>query len=192
MGTVVADDFLTGTAAAAAGGTTTILDFVGPEPGQSPFEALAIWHNRAAKSAIDYGFHMTVSWWGEAFSDAMATLVSEHGIASFKFFLAYKGRLMLPDQDLLAGFRRCRELGALVQVHAENGELIAYLQQKVLADGIKGPLGHVLSRPSQCEGEATTRAITMAEILNVPLYVVHVSAAEAAEASATLGNAAPR
>ena len=182
MNTVVADDFFTGTAAAAAGGTTTILDFVGPEPGQSPLEALKIWRDRAAKATIDYGFHMTVSWWGEAFSSAMPTLVNDHGITSFKFFLAYKGRLMLSDEDLLAGFRRCRELGALVQVHAENGELIAYLQQKVLADGITSPLGHALSRPSQCEGEATLRAITMAEILDVPLYVVHVSAAEAADA----------
>ncbi len=182
MGTVVADDFFTGTAAGVAGGTTTILDFVGPEPGEPPLEALAVWRDRAAKSAIDYGFHMTVSWWGEAFSDAMAAIVNEHGIASFKFFLAYKGRLMLPDEDLLAGFSRCRELGALVQVHAENGEMIAYLQQKMLADGVTSPLGHVLSRPSQCEGEATLRAVTMAEILDVPLYVVHVSAAEAAEA----------
>src|ERR1700693_4910267 len=97
MGTVVADDFFTGTAAAAAGGTTTILDFVGPEPGQSPFEALAIWQGRAAKATVDYGFHMTVSWWSETVSTAMATLVNDHGIASFKFFLAYKGRLMLPD-----------------------------------------------------------------------------------------------
>jgi len=184
MGTVVADDFFTGTAAAAAGGTTTILDFVGPEPGQSPLDALAVWQGRAARSAIDYGFHMTVSWWSEAFATAMAPLVNDHGITSFKFFLAYKGRLMLPDHDLIAGFRRCRELGAMAQVHAENGEIIAYLQQKVLAEGITSPLGHPLSRPPLCEGEATLRAITMAEILDVPLYVVHVSAAEAADAIA--------
>ena len=177
MGTVVADDFYTGTAAAAAGGTTTILDFVGPGRGQSPLEALAIWRSRAAKATIDYGFHMTVSWWGPRFSEAMATLVRDHGITSFKFFLAYKGGLMLPDEDLIAGFLRCRELGALVQVHAENGELIAYLQAKMLADGVTSPLGHVLSRPPQCEGEATVRAIAMAEIVDVPLYVVHVSAA---------------
>lgn len=182
MGTTVADTFYTGTAAAAAGGTTTILDFVGPEPGQSPIDALKIWRGRAAEATVDYGFHMTVSWWGEAFSDAMTALVRDEGIASFKFFLAYKGRLMLPDEELLAGFRRCRELGALVQVHAENGELIDYLQKKMLADGITSPAGHPLSRPSQCEGEATLRAVTMAEILDVPLYVVHVSAAEAAEA----------
>jgi dihydropyrimidinase len=185
MGTVVADDFYTGTAAAAAGGTTSILDFVGPGRGQSPLEALAIWRSRAAKSAIDYGFHMTVSWWGARFSEEMEMLVRDHGITSFKFFLAYKGGLMLPDEQLIAGFLRCRELGALAQVHAENGELIAYLQAKMLAEGVTSPLGHVLSRPSQCEGEATGRAITMAEITGVPLYVVHVSAAEAARAIAT-------
>jgi dihydropyrimidinase len=182
METVVADDFFTGTAAAAAGGTTTILDFVGPDPGQSPLDALAVWRDRAAKAAVDYGFHMTVSWWGESFAAAMETLVREHGIGSFKFFLAYKGRLMLPDEHLIAGFVRCRELGALPQVHAENGELIAHLQHKVLSEGVTGPRGHVLSRPPQCEVEATLRAVTMAELLQVPLYVVHVSAAGAAEA----------
>jgi dihydropyrimidinase len=132
---------------------------------------------------------MTVSWWGEDFAAAMPRLVHEHGIASFKFFLAYKGRLMLPDEQLLAGFRHCRELGALVQVHAENGELIAYLQEKMLAEGITTPLGHALSRPPQCEAEATLRAVTMAEILGVPLYVVHVSTAEAAD---TIGRARQR
>lgn len=184
MGTVVADDFYTGTLAAAAGGTTTILDFVGPEKNQSPLEALAVWQQWAAKSVIDYGFHMTVSWWGPRFSEEMGTLVREHGISSFKFFLAYKGGLMLPDEDLIAGFLRCRELRALPQVHAENGDLIAYLQAKLLAEGMRSPLGHALSRPSQCEGEATGRAIAMAEIVDVPLYVVHVSAAEAVHAIA--------
>jgi len=189
MGTVVADDFFTGTAAAAAGGTTTILDFVGPERNQPPLEALSIWRERAAKAAVDYGFHMTVSWWGDAFSDAMATLVEKQGVSSFKFFLAYKDRLMLGDAELIAGFRRCRELGALVQVHAENGELVDYLQKKVISEGETSPLGHALSRPSQCEGEATLRAITIADIVGVPLYVVHVSAAEAASA---IGNAKKR
>lgn len=182
MGTVVADDFRSGTAAAAAGGTTTILDFVGPERGQSPLEALAIWRGWAARAAVDYGLHMTVSWWGERFSADMEALVREHGVTSFKFFLAYKGGLMLPDADIVAGFVRCRALGALPQVHAENGELIAYLQAKLLAEGVTGPAGHARSRPPQLEGEATHRAITMAEIADVPLYVVHVSAAEAAEA----------
>jgi dihydropyrimidinase len=184
MGTVVADDFASGTAAAAAGGTTTILDFVGPERDQSPLEALDVWRGRAASAVIDYGFHMTVSWWGPRFSEEMATLVRAHGVTSFKFFLAYKGGLMLSDEHLIAGFLRCRELGALPQVHAENGELIAYLQAKLLGEGVTSPLGHVLSRPPQCEGEATGRAITIAELTGVPLYVVHVSAAQAAQAIA--------
>jgi dihydropyrimidinase len=182
MGTVVADDFLSGTAAAAAGGTTTILDFVGPDKGEPPLEALARWRGWAARSTIDYGLHMTVSWWGERFAAEMAPLVQEHGVSSFKFFLAYKGGLMLPDEDIVRGFARCRELGATAQVHAENGELIAWLQAELVARGVTGPRGHALSRPSQLEGEATLRAITMAETVGVPLYVVHVSAAEAAEA----------
>ncbi|HVP65682.1 MAG TPA: dihydropyrimidinase [Anaeromyxobacteraceae bacterium] len=182
MGTVAADDFLTGTAAAAAGGTTTILDFVGPDRGEPPLAALARWRSWAAKAAIDYGFHMTVSWWGPEFRRDMEPLVRDEGVASFKFFLAYKGGLMLPDEDILAGFLRCRELGALPQVHAENGELIAYLQAKLLAEGRIEPLAHALSRPPQLEGEATLRAITMAETAEVPLYVVHVSAEEAASA----------
>ena len=182
MGTVVADDFLSGTAAAAAGGTTTIIDFVGPDRGESPIAALGRWQGWARKACVDYGFHMTVSWWGEGFAAEMAPLVQDHGITSFKFFLAYKGGLMLPDEQIIAGFLRCRELGALPQVHAENGELIAHLQKKLLAEGVTGPRAHVLSRPPACEAEATFRAVTMAEVLDVPLYVVHVSEAQAAEA----------
>jgi dihydropyrimidinase len=182
MGTVVADDFLSGTAAAAAGGTTTILDFVGPERGESPLEALDRWQGWAARSTVDFGFHMTVSWWGPGFAAAMEPLVRTHGVSSFKFFLAYKGGLMLSDEEILAGFLRCRELGALAQVHAENGELIAYLQARLLAAGKTGPAAHPLSRPPELEGEATLRAITMAETADVPLYVVHVSASQAASA----------
>ena len=189
MGTVVADDFASGTAAAAAGGTTSIIDFVGPDRGESPLDALARWHGWAARATVDYGFHMTVSWWGERFAAEMEPLVHRHGIASFKFFFAYKGGLMLPDEDIAAGFLRCRELGALAQVHAENGELIAYLQKKLRSEGVTGPRGHVLSRPPQCEAEATLRAVTMGELLDVPLYVVHVSEAHAAE---TIGRARRR
>jgi dihydropyrimidinase len=182
MGTVVADDFASGTAAAAAGGTTTIIDFVGPDRGESPLRALSRWQGWASRACIDYGFHMTVSWWGEEFAAEMEPLVKEHGITSFKFFLAYKGGLMLPDEQIILGFLRCRELGALPQVHAENGELIAHLQKKLLAEGVTGPRAHVLSRPPPCEAEATFRAVTMAEVLDVPLYVVHISEGHAAEA----------
>jgi dihydropyrimidinase len=184
MGTVAADDFLSGTAAAAAGGTTTILDFVGPERGEAPLEALARWQQWASRAALDYGLHMTVSWWGERFAAEMAPLVRERGVTSFKFFTAYKGGLMLPDEHLIEGFLRCRALGALPQVHAENGDLVAHLQEKLVAEGVTGPRGHLLARPPACEAEATFRCITFAEVLDVPLYVVHVSAAEAAEAIA--------
>jgi dihydropyrimidinase len=182
MGTVVADDFLSGTAAAAAGGTTTILDFAGPDRGEPPLEALARWQGWAARAAVDYGLHMTVSWWGERFAAEMEPLVRERGITSFKFFTAYKGRMMLPDEDLIAGFARCRDLGALPQVHAENGDLIEYLQKKLVTEGVTGPRAHPLSRPPALEAEATVRCITIAEAVGVPLYVVHVSAAGAAEA----------
>src|SRR5512138_870824 len=104
MGTVVADDFLSGTAAAAAGGTTTILDFAGPDRGEQPLEALARWQGWASRAAVDYGLHMTVSWWGERFATEMEPLVRERGVTSFKFFTAYKGRMMLSDQELIAGF----------------------------------------------------------------------------------------
>jgi dihydropyrimidinase len=182
MGTHVADDFLSGTAAAAAGGTTTLLDFVGPERGQSPLEALRLRLVEAAVATVDFGFHMTVSWWGAQFAAEMGPLVAERGVTSFKFFTAYKGGLMLPDEQIIEGFVRCRELGALPQIHAEHGDLVAYLQAKLLAAGDVGPSAHARSRPSQLEGEATHRVITIAEIVDVPLYVVHVSAAEAADA----------
>lgn len=184
MGTVVADDFLSGTAAAAAGGTTTILDFAGPDRGESPTAGLDRWQAWAARSAVDYGLHMTVSWWSEQFAAEMASLVRERGVTSFKFFTAYKGRLQLSDEELIQGFLRCKELGALPQVHAENGDLIAWLQAKLVAEGVTGPRGHVLSRPPACEAEATFRCITLAEVVGVPLYVVHVSAGDAAEAIA--------
>jgi dihydropyrimidinase len=184
MGTVTADDFLSGTAAAAAGGTTTILDFAGPDRGESPLAALARWQGWAARAAVDYGLHMTVSWWGEGFAAEMAPLVRERGVTSFKFFTAYKGRMQLTDEELLAGFTRCRELGALPQVHAENGDVIVYLQEKLFAAGVTGPRAHPLSRPPSVEAEATLRCITLAEAVDVPLYVVHVSAGGAAQAIA--------
>ena len=182
MGTVAADDFLSGSAAALAGGTTTILDFAGPEKGESPTAALDRWQGWAARSAADYGLHMTVSWWSEAFAAEMEPLVRDRGVTSYKFFTAYKGHLQLSDEELIKGFLRCKALGALPQVHAENGDLIAHLQQALIDQGITGPRGHVLARPPAWEAEATFRCITLAEVLDVPLYVVHVSAAGAAEA----------
>ena len=112
----------------------------------------------------------------------MGRLVTEHGVNSFKHFMAYKNAIMCDDETLVNSFNRCVELGAMPTVHAENGELVFHLQQKILAKGITGPEGHPLSRPPEVEGEAANRAIRIAQTLGSPLYLVHVSCKEALEA----------
>jgi dihydropyrimidinase len=112
----------------------------------------------------------------------MGILVREHGVASFKHFMAYKGALMVDDAIMLHSFARAKELGAICNIHAENGEAVAHLQQKLLAEGITGPEGHPLSRPPSVEGEAAQRVITIAGLLDMPVYIVHVSTEEATDA----------
>ncbi|MBL8520241.1 MAG: dihydropyrimidinase [Betaproteobacteria bacterium] len=184
MGTVAADDFFTGTAAGLAGGTTSIIDFVIPNPQQPLMEAYRDWRSWAEKSAADYGFHVAVTWWSESVHADMGTLVKEEGINSFKHFMAYKNAIMCDDETLVNSFRRALELGAMPTVHAENGELVFLLQQEVVKMGITGPEGHPLSRPPMVEGEAANRAIAIADVIGVPIYIVHVSCIEAAEAIA--------
>ncbi len=182
MGTVAIEDFYSGTAAGLAGGTTSIIDFVIPEPGTSILEAYHTWRGWAEKSAADYSFHVAITWWNEGVHKDMETLVKDHGVNSFKHFMAYKNAMMATDEVLVASFERCLELGAIPTVHAENGDLVYHLQQKLLAMGITGPEGHPLSRPPEVEGEAANRAIRIAEALGAPLYVVHVSTKEALDA----------
>ncbi len=184
MGTTTMDDFFTGTAAGLAGGNTTIIDFAIPSPQQSLMEAYQTWRGWAEKSASDYSFHMAITWWDETVKRDMGTLVQQEGINSFKHFMAYKNAMMCSDETLIQSFKRALELGAMPTVHAENGELVFQLQQDVAAQGIKGPEGHPLSRPPVVEGEAVNRAIAIADVLGVPIYVVHVSCIEAAEAIA--------
>ena len=184
MGTTTMDDFFTGTAAGLAGGNTTIIDFAIPSPQQSLMEAYQTWRGWAEKSASDYSFHMAITWWDDTVKRDMGTLVQQEGINSFKHFMAYKGAMMCSDETLIQSFKRALELGAMPTVHAENGELVFQLQQEVAAQGIKGPEGHPLSRPPIVEGEAVNRAIAIADVLGVPIYVVHVSCIEAAEAIA--------
>ncbi|HEY1931490.1 MAG TPA: dihydropyrimidinase [Acetobacteraceae bacterium] len=182
MGTTTSEDFFTGTSAGLAGGTTSIIDFVTPAPGTSLLEA---WHARrveAEKSAADYGFHVAVTWWSDQVAKDMATLTRQHGVNSFKHFTAYKGALMVDDGVLLRSVGTALELGAVCTVHAENGEAVAHLQQNLLAAGITGPEGHPLSRPPGVEAEAVNRVIALARLLGAPIYIVHVSSAEAAEA----------
>ncbi len=182
MGTVASDDFYTGTAAALAGGTTSIIDFVIPNPKQSLLEAFHTWRGWAEKAAADYAFHVAVTWWDESVHREMGILAKDHGVSSFKHFMAYKNAIMCDDEVLVNSFNRCVELGALPTVHAENGELVFRLQRKLVAAGITGPQGHPLSRPPAVEGEAANRAIRIAEVLGTPIYIVHVSAKQALEA----------
>lgn len=179
MGTVASEDFYSGTAAAMAGGTTTIIDFVIPAPQQRLMDAYRQWREWAEKSASDYSFHVAVTWWDQSVHDDMGTLVNDEGVNSFKHFMAYKGAIMADDEIMYQSFRRALALGAMPTVHAENGELVYQLQRKLVAEGITGPEGHPLSRPPAAEGEAANRAIRFAEIIGVPLYIVHVSCKDA-------------
>ncbi|SLN57394.1 dihydropyrimidinase [Oceanibacterium hippocampi] len=182
MGTVASEDFQTGTAAALAGGTTMIIDFVIPDPEEPLMDAYRKWRGWAEKSVSDYSFHVAITWWDQSVHDDMGTLARDHGVNSFKHFMAYKGAIMVSDEMMLASFGRCRELGAIATVHAENGEMVYYLQQELLKKGITGPEGHPQSRPPEVEGEAANRAIRVAEVLGTPVYIVHTSCKQSLEA----------
>ncbi len=182
MGTVASEDFFSGTTAGMVGGTTMIIDFVIPGPQQDVMEAYHTWRGWAEKAAGDYSFHVAITWWDESVKQAMETLTRDHGVNSFKHFMAYKGAIMCDDEVLVNSFTRARELGAICTVHAENGELVFHLQNEILKRGITGPEGHPLSRPPEVEGEAANRAIRVAQVLDVPLYIVHNSCKESLEA----------
>ncbi|MGD9508488.1 MAG: dihydropyrimidinase [Geminicoccaceae bacterium] len=184
MGTVSADDFESGTRAALAGGTTMIVDMCIPAPGQSMLAAYQDWRRKAEKAAADYGFHMAVTWWSEQVWEEMETVVRTYGINTFKHFMAYKGALMVDDDQLYHSFSRCAGLGAMPLVHAENGDVVFRLQEHYLQSGVTGPEGHAYSRPPAVEGEAANRAIMIADMAGCPLYVVHTSCREAHEAIA--------
>lgn len=182
MGTVASEDFFSGTTAAACGGTTMIIDFVIPSPKQDIMEAYRTWRGWAEKVATDFSFHVAITWWDDSVHKAMETLTREHGVNSFKHFMAYKGAIMADDEVLVNSFTRARELGAICTVHAENGELVFHLQRELVKKGILGPEGHPLSRPPEVEGEAADRAIRIAQVLDVPLYIVHTSCEDALKA----------
>ena len=182
MGTVASEDFFSGTTAAACGGTTMIIDFVIPSPQQDVMEAYRTWRGWAEKAAADYSFHVAITWWDDSVHKAMETLTREHGVNSFKHFMAYKGAIMADDEVLVNSFTRARELGAICTVHAENGELVFHLQRELVKKGILGPEGHPLSRPPEVEGEAADRAIRIAQVLDVPLYLVHTSCEDSLKA----------
>ncbi|KAH8520001.1 hypothetical protein H0E87_001452 [Populus deltoides] len=180
LNTESVDDFFSGQAAALAGGTTMHIDFVIPVNG-SLIAGLEAYEKKAKKSCMDYGFHMVITKFDDIVSRDMEIMVKEKGINSFKFFLAYKGVLMVNDELLLEGLKRCKSLGALAMVHAENGDAVFEGQKRMIQLGITGPEGHALSRPPLLEGEATARAIRLAGFVNTPLYVVHVMSIDALE-----------
>ncbi|XP_053323708.1 dihydropyrimidinase [Spea bombifrons] len=182
MGTFAVDDFYTGTKAAVAGGTTMIIDFAIPRKGCSLIEAYDTWRSWAdPKVCCDYSLHVAVTWWSDKVKEEMEILAREKGVNSFKMFMAYKDLYMVNDIELYQSFTCCKNIGAIAQVHAENGDLIAEGAKKMLSLGITGPEGHELCRPEEVEAEATQRAITIASAVNCPLYVVHVMSKSSAK-----------
>ncbi|MDQ6598539.1 dihydropyrimidinase [Bacillus salipaludis] len=181
-GTVTKDDFETGTIGAAFGGTTTVIDFCLTDKGIPLKNAIQTWHEKSGeKAVIDYGFHLMI---GEINDDVLAQLpqvINEEGITSFKVFMAYKNVLQADDETLYRTLAFAKEHGALVMVHAENGDVIDYLTKKALADGNTDPIYHALTRPQELEGEATGRAAKLTGLANSQLYVVHVTCADAVE-----------
>jgi dihydropyrimidinase len=181
-GTRSADDFETGTIAAAHGGTTTLIDFAIQDFGQGLYPALDAWRERAeGKSVIDYAFHMIVRELTDQVSVDMDRMVRHDGVTSFKLFMAYPGVFMVDDATIFRAMRKTRENGGLICMHAENGGVIDTLVQEALRKGEKAPKYHALTRPARAEGEATGRAIALAEMAGVPVYIVHLSCADALE-----------
>ena len=173
-----ADDFESGTIAAAFGGTTSIVDFATQFRGQTLRHALDTWMAKAdGKAAIDYGFHMIVSDLNDKVELEMDALVAE-GVTSFKLFMAYPDVLMVDDATIFRALLRAGRNGGTICIHAENGGVIDVLVKQALAEGRTAPKYHALTRPARAEAEATHRAIALAEIAGVPVYIVHLSAAE--------------
>src|SRR5580692_8771559 len=178
-GTTASDDFATGTIAAAHGGTTTIVDFAIQSKGSTLRAGLDAWHAKAeGKAAIDYGFHMIMTEANASTLDEMAACVRE-GVTSFKMFMAYPGVFLVDDQQIFKAMLRAGELGALITMHAEIGLPIDVLVQRALAEGHTAPIYHALTRPEIAEATGTERAIALAEMAKVPVYMVHLSAERA-------------
>src|SRR5438093_3851041 len=181
-GTVTIDDVESGQTSAAFGGTTTHVDFIIQPQGSSFADALEEWRGKAnGKQMIDMGYHMAVTDLKEGGTLEELASLPDQGITSYKLFMAYKGALMVDDETLFKTMQVAADTGALVMVHAENGDAIDVLVKEALAAGHTEPKYHALTRPPETEGEATNRAIQLARVAGSPLYVVHVSCAESVE-----------
>ncbi len=180
-GTSSVDDFETGTIAAAHGGTTTIVDFAIQQRGETLRQGWETWMGKAeGKAGIDYGFHMILSEHSSELEREMGAMVDE-GVTSFKLFMAYPGVFYMDDGGIFRCMQRSGEIGATICMHAENGIVIDVLVEQALRQGHTEPRYHALTRPPRAEAEATHRAIALAEMADVPVYIVHLSAAEALE-----------
>ena len=178
-GTTSADDFESGTRAAAFGGTTTIVDFAIQGRGTRMRQALDTWWKKAeGKASIDYGLHMIITDLGTTGLEDMDDMVKE-GVASFKLFMAYPNVLMVDDTTIFKALSQTAKNGALICMHAENGSIIDVIVARALAEGKTAPIYHALTRPPRAEAEAVHRAIAMAEIAGTPVYIVHLSSEDA-------------
>lgn len=181
-GTVTSDDFETGTIAAAHGGTTTLIDFCLTEKGVPLKNSIQTWHDKSdGKAVIDYGFHLMIGEINESVLNELPQVIEEEGITSFKVFMAYKHVFQADDETLFKTLVTAKKMGALVMVHAENGDVIEYLVNEALAEGRTDPIYHALTRPPEAEGEATGRAAQLAGLADSQLYVVHVTCDEAVQ-----------
>ncbi|MFZ3214499.1 MAG: dihydropyrimidinase [Candidatus Acidiferrales bacterium] len=180
-GTTSADDFETGTVAAAYGGTTTLIDFAIQYKGQTLRHAFDTWMKKAdGKAVIDYSFHCIITDIAGAQLDEMRAFVRE-GVPTFKLFMAYPGVFMLDDASIFKAMGTAADCGGMICMHAENGGAIDVIVQRALAEGKRAPKYHALTRPVTAEAEATSRAIALAEMAGTPVYIVHLSCNEALE-----------
>jgi dihydropyrimidinase len=180
-GTNSADDFNTGTKAAAWGGTTTCIDFAVQSKGESTIKGLDLWHQKAeGKATIDYAFHMIITDMPESRLPEMEQLAGE-GVTSYKLFMAYPGVMYVDDGVLYRTFRRAGEIGTRISMHAENGIVIDEIIKEAIRDGKVAPKWHALTRPTRMEAEGVHRSIAIAEVAQVPLYIVHLSCSDALE-----------
>jgi dihydropyrimidinase len=183
MGTYAKDTYDTASRAAVVGGTTTLIEMVCPSRADDPLEAYELWKSKAAgRSACDYAFHMGVTRFDDKTPDILRRIVGD-GTASFKVFLAYKGAFGIDDAELFRTLELARRLGAIVTAHCENAEIVAQLQQRLLAEGKTGPEWHEPSRPVAVEAEGVHHLATFAELTGAHVYVVHTSCADALAAA---------
>ncbi|MCM3728649.1 dihydropyrimidinase [Neobacillus cucumis] len=180
-GEILSMPWETDTIAAATGGTTTIVDFAIQEKGATLRETIQKWKDRAnGNTAIDYSMHIAITDLTEEIIEEIPSAV-EQGVSTFKLFMAYKGDKMVDDATLFRVLQKSKQVGGLVMVHAENGEVISLLQEQLINEGKTEPIYHAVSRPLEIEAEATRRAIALAKVTEAPIFIVHVSGEEAAE-----------